>query len=320
MMAIMLGICVVGGAIFFAMWDYWISELAPVVDLMAAMEAEKPRLYSGETHEVNLTFVESSNLSEMAFNSLSGANQNPTINVNVGDRILFNLTNNGVVPHTFAITQSATSVDDVIRGMDDAGSIFLWQINDLSLDDLTPIDDIPISDTTLGPGFSGIAEFVPNEEGTYYYVSTVPGYRDLGLNGVIIVSSGDDEAVAAGPTGVSHSFTLDFVESSDFLTLAFNALPGEEGHNPEIRVNSGDEITVSSTNLGISFHSFGVVTDPSDVGSVIWNSEIGSGTNPLKNSEGGQTTFLAGAPGTYYYICTVQGHAALGMQGTFIVE
>ena len=35
MMAIMLGICVVGGAIFFSLWDYWISEPAPVVAMMA---------------------------------------------------------------------------------------------------------------------------------------------------------------------------------------------------------------------------------------------------------------------------------------------
>ena len=35
MMIIMLGICIVGGAIFFGMWDYWISEPAPVVAMMA---------------------------------------------------------------------------------------------------------------------------------------------------------------------------------------------------------------------------------------------------------------------------------------------
>ena len=53
---------------------------------------------------------------------------------------------------------------------------------------------------------------------------------------------------AAAPTGVSHDFTLDFVESDDFRTLAFNALPGEDGNNPEIRVNSGDEVTITSAN------------------------------------------------------------------------
>jgi len=30
MLAIMLAICLVGGVIFFGMWDYWISQPAPV--------------------------------------------------------------------------------------------------------------------------------------------------------------------------------------------------------------------------------------------------------------------------------------------------
>lgn len=317
MMAIMLGICVVGGVIFFAMWDYWISELAPVVDMMAAMEAAVPVFYTGQAIERSISFVESSDRSEMAFNSLTGTNQNPTITANVGDKILFNITNDSTVPQTFAITSSS---GDIIQGTDESGSVFLWWINEKGLDEFTPGDEIPVVDTTLGAGFSGNAEFVPSEEGIYYYISAVPGYRELGLSGEIIVGTVDESAVAAGPTGVSHNFTLDFVESSDLLTLAFNALPGEDGHNPEIRVNSGDEITISSTNQGISFHSFGVVTDPNDFTSVVWESEIAAPTNPLKPSEGGETTFMAGAPGTYYYICTVPGHAALGMQGNFIVE
>ena len=43
-------------------------------------------------------------------------------------------------------------------------------------------------------------------------------------------------------------------------------------------------------------------------------------TSPLKPGEDGSTTFVAGAPGTYYYICTVPGHALQGMQGSFTVE
>jgi len=35
MLAIMLGICLIGGIIFFSMWDYWISEPPPVVAVMA---------------------------------------------------------------------------------------------------------------------------------------------------------------------------------------------------------------------------------------------------------------------------------------------
>jgi nitrite reductase (NO-forming) len=141
--------------------------------------------------------------------------------------------------------------------------------------------------------------------------------------GEIIVGpaqGGGSSGVAAAPTGVSHDFTLDFVESSDFRTLAFNALPGEDGNNPEIRVNSGDEVTITSANNGKSFHAFGVVSNPEDFNNVIWGSEIAAASNPLKPGESGSTTFTAGAPGTYYYICTVPGHALQGMVGNFIVE
>ena len=47
---------------------------------------------------------------------------------------------------------------------------------------------------------------------------------------------------------------------------------------------------------------------------------IATASNPLKPGQEGSVTFTAGAPGTYYYICTVPGHALQGMQGSFIVE
>jgi nitrite reductase (NO-forming) len=127
-------------------------------------------------------------------------------------------------------------------------------------------------------------------------------------------------AVAAAPTGVSHEFELDFIESADFRTLAFNALPEEEGNNPQITVNSGDEVTITTNNAGMSFHAFGVVSNPDVFNSVVFDSAIATTTNPLKPGESGSTTFTAGAPGTYYYICTVPGHALQGMVGNFIVS
>ena len=131
------------------------------------------------------------------------------------------------------------------------------------------------------------------------------------------------EKTQAGPataTGQTITQDLQFIESSDFRTLAFNALPGEEGHNPDVTVSSGDEVTITTVNAGMSFHSFGVVSNPDDFNSVIFDSAIAAATNPLKPGESGSTTFIAGAPGTYYYICTVPGHALQGMQGSFIVE
>ena len=121
-------------------------------------------------------------------------------------------------------------------------------------------------------------------------------------------------------TGKEIPILLAFVESSDFRTLAFNALPEEEGHNPEIRITAGDSVTIKATNTGKSFHAFGVVTNPEDPNSLVWNSAIQSATNPLKPGESGEVTFTTDVPGTYYYICTVPGHSIQGMQGKFIVE
>ena len=94
----------------------------------------------------------------------------------------------------------------------------------------------------------------------------------------------------------------------------------KEGHNPEIRVASGDEVTIDVEHKGISLHSFAIVSNPNDLNSIVWDSEIASATSPMSRGETGSVTFTAGAPGTYYYICTVPGHSIQGMQGTFIVE
>ena len=301
MMAIMLGICIVGGVIFFVMWDYWISQPPPVVEMMSAGEEKAAQgKATGKTITADLDFVESSDFRTLAFNALPGEEgHNPTIKANVGDKIIFNVDNVGKSFHSFGVTQAEEGFSGIIPGT-----------------------EVASASNPLKPGESGSAEFVPAEEGTYYYICTVPGHREQGMVGEIVVGPADTSAPAkaAAPTGVSHDFTVDFVESSDFRTLAFNALPGEEGHNPTFTVNSGDEVTFTAVNEGKSFHSFGITPSPEDFNNVLWGSDIASPNNPLKPGESGSTTFTAGAPGTYYYICTVPGHAIQGMQGQFIVE
>ena len=302
MMIIMLGICLVGGAIFFGMWDYWISEPAPVVAMMAESGDHGPAaVQTGQTITKDLSFIESSDFRTLAFNELPGEpDNNPTINMNVGDKVIFNVVNDGKSFHSFGVTKDTEGFAGIIPG-----------------------SEIATATNPLKPGEDGSSEFVAGEEGTYYYICTVPGHRDQGMVGEIVIGpsqGGTSSGVAAAPTGVSHDLTLDFVESDDFRTLAFNALPGEDGHNPDVIVNSGDEVTVTSDNLGKSFHAFGVVTNPEDFNSIVMDSAIAAATNPLKPGEGGSVTFTAGAPGTYYYICTVPGHALQGMQGNFIIE
>ena len=300
MMAIMLGICIVGGGIFFGLWDFWIS-MPPVVQGAADVEDHgAPAVATGQEIPVSLSFIESSDFRTLAFNALPGEQgNNPTIMASVGDKIVFDVVNDGKSFHSFGVTAAEEGFDGIFPG-----------------------SEIAAATNPLKPGEGGSSEFIPMEPGTYYYICTVPGHRMQGMVGEIVVGEGasSEQASAAAPTGVSHEFVLDFVESSDFRTLAFNALPGEEGHNPDIRVNSGDEVTVTATNAGVSFHAFGVVTNPDDFTSVVFDSGINSATNPLKSGESGSITFLAGAPGAYYYICTIPGHALQGMQGSFIVE
>ena len=307
MMVIMLGICIAGGGIFFGMWDYWISMPPPAGLLTGDVGGDDHGGSDKGSGAVTLTgveinsalsFIESSDFRVLAFNALPGEEgANPTINANVGDKIIFDVVNDGKSFHAFGVTKDTEGFSNLIPGA-----------------------EVASMNEPLKPGESGVSEFIPTEPGTYYYICTVPGHRMQGMVGEIIVTGAGAPAAAAPPTGVSHDFTFDFVESDDFRTLGFDKLPGEDGANPEIRVNSGDEITVTTVNAGKSFHAFGVVSNPDDFTSVVFDSEIAAATNPLKPGESGSVTFLAGAPGTYYYICTVPGHALQGMQGTFIVE
>jgi len=297
MMAIMLGISAVGAVIFFGMWDYWISA-PPVAGLGPKVESLSPGVVTGKEIQVSLTFVESSDFRILAFNALPREpNNNPEIQANVGDKVIFDVTNVGKSFHAFAVTDALEGIGPALAGT-----------------------EIASANNPLKPGEMGKSEFIPTREGTYYYICTVPGHREQGMEGKIIVGPKQSSSQAAPPTGVSHNFELNFVESSDFRTLAFNALPSEEGSNPEIRVKSGDSVTIKVTNTGKSFHSFGVVTNPEDFNSIVWNSAISSASNPLKPGQSGEVTFTAGATGTYYYICTVPGHSIQGMQGKFIVE
>lgn len=122
------------------------------------------------------------------------------------------------------------------------------------------------------------------------------------------------------PNGNKVGYTLSFQISSDFSKYGFNSTLGSPGANPDITVHSGDTVTVHLRNLSKSFHAFGVVVDPQNPSSVLWGSAYKTPDNPMKPGESGQVTFVAGTPGLYHYICTVPGHAELGMDGNFIVE
>ena len=306
MLAIIIGIQVVGAVIFFTHYDYWNSYLPTAGKIQEGLitpggQPPPPPPPGGKIINVSLKFVESSDFKTYAFNAISGPDNNPEIHANAGDKLVFDVTNGGKSFHAFAVTDSKEGPGPAIEGT-----------------------TIGTADNPMKPGASGQAIFVPSQPGEYYYICAVPGHRELGMEGKIEVapSGGAEQPSSAEvkPTGNKVEFTLSFVMSSDFKQYAFNALPGQTGHNPDIKVKSGDTVTIHIKNDSKSFHSFGVVVDPDNSSAILWNSAIKSPDNPLKPNESGDVTFVAGASGTYHYICTVPGHAALGMDGNFIVE
>lgn len=177
MMAIMLGICIVGGAIFFAMWDYWISQPPPVVELMAGEgPATGDVTLTGVEIDIPLSFIESSDFRTLAFNALPGEpDNNPTFTANVGDVINFDVINDGRSFHSFGVTTDEEGF----------GGIY-------------PDSEIATASNPLKPGESGSASWTVPEEGIFYYICTVPGHREQGMVGQIIV--GNVEAPSAEAT------------------------------------------------------------------------------------------------------------------------
>ena len=306
LIAILVGIMVVGGVIFFMNYDYWNSYLPTAGKIQEGLGSHAAPVggtvtATGQVVEVNLSFMESPDFKVYAFNALSGDAKNPDVHAHVGDKIIFHVKNAGKSFHAFAVTDSATGPGPAIDGT-----------------------TVGTADNPMKAGASGDATFIPSKAGEYYYICAVPGHRELGMEGKIeITAAGGGSAAPSGAavtaTGNKVEFTVSFVMSDDFKTYAFNALSGPDS-NPDIKVKSGDTVTIHVKNDSKSFHAFGVVTDPTDPTSVVWNSAVATPDNPLKPGKSGDVTFVAGAPGTYHYICTVPGHAQLGMNGNFIVQ
>jgi len=189
MLIIILGICIVGGIIFFSMWDYWISQPAPVVAMMAGGDDHAgPAVQTGETITSDLSFIESSDFRTLAFNALPGeSGNNPSIHMSVGDKVVFNVDNAGISFHSFGVTANDEGFSGIVAG-----------------------SDIGSASNPLKPGESGTSEFIAGEEGIYYYICTVPGHREQGMVGQIIV--GDVSAPVMEPKVVEEVMKPKVVE------------------------------------------------------------------------------------------------------------
>ncbi len=290
MMAIMLGICIVGGAIFFSLWDYWISEPAPVVAMMAGDSVPTDvGVHTGDTITKDLHFIESSDFRTLAFNALPGEpDNNPTITMDVGDKVIFNVDNAGNSFHSFGVTANSEGVGGIIPG-----------------------SEVGLPTKPLTHGESGSSEFIAGEEGIYYYICTVAGHREQGMVGTIIVGDATvEEAVEPEiPEEVMEPEIPEKsmepvpdvpVELDGVISIpAGSAIPGCDETNEcyipyHALVSAGDEITWSNDDSAAHTVTSGTPTDGHD----------GKFDSSLFTA-GSTYSITLDEPGVYPYYCIV---------------
>lgn len=142
------------------------------------------------------------------------------------------------------------------------------------------------------------------------------------LIGVLVVAVG-----ACVGTDGEISLIADVTTGNSEARLGF-ARAGEEvtGNGPTLAVPAGEEVTVTvENNDSLGPHNFAIVPELDDIAKaaalgsldeeILWDSSIVD----LSSGDTESVTFTPGAPGDYYYVCTLPGHAAAGMMGEFVV-
>ncbi len=90
---------------------------------------------------------------------------------------------------------------------------------------------------------------------------------------------------------------------------------------PTFTVKVGTTVTVDFTNAGTMPHNWALVTEKTSGNTklVFSQAQVASASYAVSPGEKGSATFVANKAGSYYYICQVDAHVALGMWGYFIV-
>ncbi len=89
-----------------------------------------------------------------------------------------------------------------------------------------------------------------------------------------------------------------------------------------LNVSAGQKVTVNLKNTGSVQHTFTVMKTPvsgsytqADAANIYFNSDV------VQPGASKTVTFTApSTPGTYQFICTVQGHLEAGMHGSLVVK
>ena len=168
------------------------------------------------------------------------------------------------------------------------------------------IDELGIDSGDVQAGDTGEVT-INAEPGEYEYYCSIPGHRDAGMFGTLIVSdeaTSVESAAAEGPGAEAEPVTADEeAEAGDDVTVEMVDID----FNPnEFTIPANTDVTVTLPNEGASVHNFHI--DALDVHSA-----------DIPGGETGEVTINA-EPGEYEYYCSIPGHRDAGMFGTLTVE
>lgn len=89
---------------------------------------------------------------------------------------------------------------------------------------------------------------------------------------------------------------------------------------PTLNFTVGDVVSITVNNVGTMPHNWAIVNAKSSTATVMFGAQIASGSNPITQGSSGTVVFKVTQAGSFYYICQVPGHVALGMWGNVVVS
>lgn len=275
------------------------SMLGP--DARAADRKKRPASYTAHVAYTLKTTIAEGRMVFVGVGGTIDGTINPTLQVKVGDVVQVTLVNGDGVLHDIALPDFDVKSDQVVR-----------------------------------IGASSVIVFRADKEGTFSYFCTVPGHRQLGMEGKIVIGT---VAISVAPTGVSivrdpadlpapipprspKTVRVDLetvevegrlAEGTTYTYWTFGGkVPG-----PFIRARVGDTVEIHLKNRPDSrmIHSIDLhaVTGPGG----------GAAVTQVRPGDEKSFTFKALSPGLYVYHCAtpmVAHHIASGMYGLILVE
>jgi plastocyanin len=123
------------------------------------------------------------------------------------------------------------------------------------------------------------------------------------------------------PSAGSVTITIYAGEISSSVYGFGNTQSNITSPGPTFTVKVGTTVTIDFTNAGTMPHNWALVTEKTsgNTNLAFSKAQVASASYAVSAREKGSATFVANKAGTYYYICQVDAHVALGMWGTFIV-